>query len=141
MKSIGNAIGCRRLNKPLQALTRSVGNGYILWPFSPTLSHIVERKNWHFLGSPAGGERVAIVATIIENCRMQGMNPYAYMLDTLAILHRGCTDYDSLKSLAQAETADRICGCGVEGSGPGRKTMAKPSTAKQESHRAQMSTT
>lgn len=64
------------------------------------------RKNWLFFGSPAGGERAATIATIIENCRMQGLDPYAYLLDTVSALHAGRTDYAALTPQAVAIARD-----------------------------------
>jgi transposase len=69
----------------------------------------VGRKNWLFFGSHAGGERAAIVATLIENCRRLGLDPYAYLIDTVKALHRGCTDYHALTPLVYAQNADRAC--------------------------------
>ena len=67
----------------------------------------VGRKNWLFLGSPAGGARAAILATLIENCRVQAIDPYTYLCDTVAALHRGCTDYATLTPAAAALAVDR----------------------------------
>ena len=66
----------------------------------------VGRKNWLFFGSAAGGERAAIIATIIENCRRQDLDPYAYLLDTVAALHAGRTDYTALTPQAVAMQRD-----------------------------------
>jgi transposase len=63
----------------------------------------IGRKNWLFFGSEAGGERAAVLATLIENCRMQGLDPDAYLREVVATLHRGCTDYPSLTPHARAE--------------------------------------
>jgi transposase len=63
----------------------------------------IGRKNWLFVGSPEGGERAAIVTTLIENCRMQGLDPYAYLMDTIGELHRGCTEYRDLMPRVYAE--------------------------------------
>jgi len=66
----------------------------------------VGRKNWLFFGSEAGGERAAIIATIIENCRMQDLDPYRYLRTTVAALHTGRTDYAALTPLAAAAVND-----------------------------------
>lgn len=39
----------------------------------------VGRKNYLFVGSEDGGEHAAIWYTIIENCRLQGINPQRYL--------------------------------------------------------------
>ena len=70
----------------------------------------IGRKNWLFLGSTAGGERAAIIATLIENCRMQGIDPAAYLRTTIAAIHRGCTDYAALTPHVSASANERRCG-------------------------------
>jgi transposase len=42
------------------------------------------RKNYLFCGSDAGGRRAACIYTIIETCRMNGVDPQAYLADVLA---------------------------------------------------------
>lgn len=42
------------------------------------------RKNWTFAGSDTGGERAAILYTIIETAKMNGIEPEAYLRDILA---------------------------------------------------------
>jgi hypothetical protein len=66
----------------------------------------VGRKNWLFFGSEAGGERAAIIATIIENCRMQDLDPYRYLHTAVAALHTGRTDYAALTPQAVAAVND-----------------------------------
>jgi transposase len=41
------------------------------------------RKNFVFLGSNAGGDRAAAMFTILESCKMLGINPEAYLRDVL----------------------------------------------------------
>jgi hypothetical protein len=48
----------------------------------------VGRKNWLFAGSPAGGERAAVLYSLIETCSRHGINPQAYLTD---VLQRVCT--------------------------------------------------
>ena len=47
------------------------------------------RKNYLFVGSPAGGERAAAAYTITLSCRLAEVDPYHYLVDTFAALHRG----------------------------------------------------
>jgi transposase len=42
------------------------------------------RKNFVFLGSDAGGDRAAAMFTILESCKMLGINPEAYLRDVLS---------------------------------------------------------
>jgi transposase len=46
------------------------------------------RKNYLFAGSDAGGERAAIVYTILANCRLADVNPVEYLADVLPRLAR-----------------------------------------------------
>jgi hypothetical protein len=41
------------------------------------------RKNWLFAGSDAGGERAAAIYSLIETCKLNGINPFAYLRDVL----------------------------------------------------------
>jgi transposase len=45
---------------------------------------VLGRKNYLFCGSDAGGKRAACMYTIIETCRMNGVDPQAYLADVLA---------------------------------------------------------
>jgi len=44
------------------------------------------KKNWLFMGAAGAGERGAIIYTVIESCRRQGLDPYAYLKDILTRL-------------------------------------------------------
>jgi transposase len=39
------------------------------------------RRNWTFLGSDAGGDRAAVFFTLIQTCKLNGVNPEAYLAD------------------------------------------------------------
>jgi len=39
------------------------------------------RRNWTFLGSDSGGERAAVFFTLIQSCKLNGVNPEAYLAD------------------------------------------------------------
>lgn len=41
-------------------------------------------KNWLFIGHQNAGPRTAIMFTLVENCRILGINPEAYLADILA---------------------------------------------------------
>jgi transposase len=45
---------------------------------------VLGRRNYLFCGSDAGGKRAACMYTIIETCRMNGVDPQAYLADVLA---------------------------------------------------------
>jgi transposase len=65
------------------------------------------RKNWLFFGSPAGGERASIIATLMDNCRRQHLDPVHYLLTTVNALHSGRTDYHDLTPRAAAQALDQ----------------------------------
>ena len=44
----------------------------------------IGRKNWLFAGSKIGGERAAAIYTVIETCKMNGVEPQAYIADVIA---------------------------------------------------------
>ncbi len=49
----------------------------------------LNRKNALFAGSDGGGENWAIVASLIETCKLCGVDPHAYLADTLAKIVNG----------------------------------------------------
>jgi transposase len=51
------------------------------------------KKNWLFFGSAEAGQRSAVMYTLIENCRLHGVEPYRYLKDVLERLPR-CTNQD-----------------------------------------------
>jgi hypothetical protein len=61
-----------------------------------------------FVGSPAAGAWAATIATIIENCRMQDIDPYRYMCDTVAAMHAGRSDYDALTPQANGVALTQV---------------------------------
>jgi hypothetical protein len=50
--------------------------------------HRVTRKNFLFLGSEAGGERVAILYTVLETAKLNGLDPEAYLPTSSTALPR-----------------------------------------------------
>jgi transposase len=46
------------------------------------------KKNWLFFGSEEAGARSAVIYTLVENCRMHGVEPYTYLKDVLERLPR-----------------------------------------------------
>ena len=47
------------------------------------------RRNWLFAGSNAGGERAAAMYSILQTAKLNGVNPEAYLTDTLARIADG----------------------------------------------------
>ncbi len=49
----------------------------------------VARKNFLFLGSEAGGDRAAILYTVLETARLNGINPEAYLASVIDRMAKG----------------------------------------------------
>ena len=49
----------------------------------------LNRKNALFAGSDEGGDNWAVIATLIENCKIHGINPHAWLAETLSRLAAG----------------------------------------------------
>ena len=107
---LGIAIDYTR--KRWRQLRRFLDHGWLPIDNNPAENALrpwaIGRKNWLFFGSPAGGERAATIATIIENCRSQHLDPYRYLCDTVAALHTGRTDYAALTPQAIAALHDTL---------------------------------
>ncbi|MBK1736249.1 hypothetical protein CKO15_13450 [Halorhodospira abdelmalekii] len=43
----------------------------------------VGRRNWNFTGSEKGGHALAILLTVLESCKQNGVNPRHYLIDVL----------------------------------------------------------
>lgn len=82
------AVGVRYVLSNWRALTRFTRVGML-----ETDTNLVERcmrpiavgrKAWLFVGSDRGGEAAATVLSLIESCKLNGIEPYAYLKDVLA---------------------------------------------------------
>lgn len=49
----------------------------------------LNRKNALFAGSDGGGDNWAVIATLIENCKLSGINPHTWLTQTLETLANG----------------------------------------------------
>ncbi|EIZ77378.1 transposase [Novosphingobium sp. Rr 2-17] len=49
----------------------------------------LNRKNALFAGSDEGGDNWAVIATLIENCKLSGINPHTWLAETLTSLANG----------------------------------------------------
>ena len=49
----------------------------------------LNRKNALFAGSDEGGDNWAVIATLIENCKLTGINPHTWLTATLTSLANG----------------------------------------------------
>jgi hypothetical protein len=70
-----------------EGLTRFLHDGRIELDTNPVERAIrpvaLGRKNHLFAGSDGGGERWAIICSLIETCKLNGVEPYAYLTDVL----------------------------------------------------------
>ena len=65
------------------------------------------RKNALFAGSDGGGEHWAIIASLVETCKLSGVDPQAYLEDTLTKIVNGHlnTEIDELLPWSYAAPA------------------------------------
>ena len=49
----------------------------------------LNRKNALFAGSDGGGEHWATIASLIETCKLNGVDPYAYLADVITRIVAG----------------------------------------------------
>jgi hypothetical protein len=68
----------------------------------------IGRKNFLFAGSDRGGEHWAIIASLVETCKLCGVDPQAYLADVLSRIATGHlnTQIDDLLPWAYATTPD-----------------------------------
>lgn len=76
-----------------EALERYAGDGRIGIDNNPAERSLrgiaVTRKNFLFLGSEAGGERAAILYTVLESAKLNGLDPEAYLADVIDRMAKG----------------------------------------------------
>ena len=65
------------------------------------------RKNWLFAGSDSGGARAAAIYSLVETCKLGGIDPFAYLRDVLGhIADHKINRIDELLPWNWAPTAD-----------------------------------
>ncbi len=64
----------------------------------------LNRKNALFAGSDGGGEHRVAVASLIETCKLNGVEPHAYLADVLTNSGHPNSQIDDLLPWAYAET-------------------------------------
>jgi transposase len=79
--------------KRWDGLTRFLGDGRIDLDNNAVERAIrplaLNRKNALFAGSDEGGDNWAVIATLIENCKLTGINPHTWLTATLTSLANG----------------------------------------------------
>ena len=82
---IGEAVGYTRAQ--WTALTRYCEDGALAIDNNVSeralRTVVTGRKNWLFCGSDAGGERTAILYTLVATCKAHGIDSWAYLRDVL----------------------------------------------------------
>ena len=73
--------------KRWKALTLYLKEGYLSIDNNPVERALrgvaIGRKNYLFVGNDAGGQRAASFYSIIETCKLNGVEPFAYLCDVL----------------------------------------------------------
>jgi transposase len=92
---LGQAISYARKQWPLLVRFLDFGeaeidNNLVENAIRPTA---LGKKNWLFFGSAEAGQRSAVMYTLIQNCRLHGVEPYTYLKDVLTRLPR-CTNQE-----------------------------------------------
>jgi hypothetical protein len=76
-----------------EALSRYATDGRLAIDNNPAERSLrtiaVSRKNFLFLGSDEGGRRAAIIYTLVQSAKMNGLNPHAYLAGILDAMARG----------------------------------------------------
>ena len=65
----------------------------------------VGRKNHLFIGSESGGHNAACFYSLIQSCRLQNIDPVAYLRDISARMLAGDVNYDALTPAAMANAS------------------------------------
>jgi transposase len=82
---LGEAL--RYLDNQWQALNRFVEDGRLRIDNNGAESQLrivaVGRKNWMFAGSLEGARRAAILYSLVQSCKLVGIDPFAYFRDVL----------------------------------------------------------
>ncbi len=76
-----------------EALTRYGSDGRLGIDNNPAERSLrgiaLTRKNFLFLGSDAGGDRAAILYTVLESAKLNGLDPEAYLTGIIAAMAAG----------------------------------------------------
>ncbi len=66
------------------------------------------RKNFLFVGSDAGGERAAVIYTLLASCDLNDVDPVEYLVDVIPKLSRGVTPEQARELLPHRWKAARV---------------------------------
>jgi transposase len=95
---LGTALGYLRNN--WQALKRFLSDGRLPIDNNDAERDLrriaVGRKNWLFVGSRDGGDRAAVILTVLASAHRHDLDVWAYLRDVLEQLAKGANDLESL---------------------------------------------
>lgn len=90
---LGKAVSYARERWPQLERYAAEGNGEVDIDNNSVENAIrpsaVGKKNWLFIGHPSAGQTSAVIYTIIENCRLEGIDPREYLEDVLPRIAAG----------------------------------------------------
>ena len=78
---------CIRSATTTAGLSNRGWNGYETTTSRPNSRH-------HDVASDGGGENWAIVASLVESCKLSGVDPFVYLADVLAKIVNGHLNHD-----------------------------------------------
>jgi len=64
---------------------------------------VLGRKNWTFAGSASGGHRAATIYSIVATCKLNGLDPFAYLRHIVARLPHGDDPASLLPTIIRPE--------------------------------------
>jgi transposase len=80
---VADSLSSSALKSRIQDAQIEIDNNLVENAIRPTA---LGKKNWFFFGDANAGERSAIIYSIIESCRRNGVEPYTYLCDVLSRL-------------------------------------------------------
>ena len=72
-----------RLHRCLSELEAEISNNAVERAIRPLK---IGARNWLFVGDPKAGPRLANLFTLVENCRLRGLDPERYLIDLIGRL-------------------------------------------------------
>jgi transposase len=69
---------------------------------------VLGRKNFYGNHSPRGAKTSSILYSVIESCKLSGVEPQKYLRDTIAAMHRGESPLLPSEFASQATSASRV---------------------------------
>jgi hypothetical protein len=68
-------------SRPAQVRIKTYCSLFASWSYDH------EAKNWLFVGSELAGQRAAVVMSLVQSAKLNGIDPWAYLRDVLARIH------------------------------------------------------